>query len=209
VLGVDEHTGVVLDLDADTATVLGLGGLTVRAGGRSTVFPTGTTVAIDQLREAAEGGGAAVGGQGGTDREAAVPQATGGAASPLLVEVRRLQDAFDAAMGARDVRAALAAALELDDLIVAWSRDTLQGDETDRARSALRGMVVRLGEAAEVGVADPAERVAPFVLALLSVRDRARAAKDFATSDAVRDDLTAAGVELRDTPEGTSWHLLP
>ncbi|HVL04028.1 MAG TPA: hypothetical protein VM386_06295, partial [Acidimicrobiales bacterium] len=30
VLGVDEHTGLVLDLDADTATVVGRGGVTVR-----------------------------------------------------------------------------------------------------------------------------------------------------------------------------------
>ena len=116
---------------------------------------------------------------------------------------------FDSAVAARDVRRALATTLELDDLIVAWSRDTLQGDEADQARSTLRGMVVRLGEAAEQGLADPAERVGPFVRALLAVRDRARTARDFATSDAVRDDLAAAGVELRDTPEGTTWHLLP
>ncbi len=70
-------------------------------------------------------------------------------------------------------------------------------------------MVVRLGQVAEVGAADPAERVAPFVTALLDVRDQARERKDFATSDAVRDELVAAGIELRDTPQGTTWHLLP
>ncbi len=33
VLGVDSHTALVLDLVAGTATVMGLGGVTVRAGG--------------------------------------------------------------------------------------------------------------------------------------------------------------------------------
>ena len=215
VLGVDEHTGRVLDLDVGTATVLGLGGVTVRAGGRSTVFPTGTTVAIDELRSAAAGGGAPAGAARApvtTGAEATAPTADVGSArggSPFLADVRRLEATFDDAIAARDVRGALASTLELDDLILAWSRDTLQGDEADQARSTLRGMVVRLGEAAEQGLADPAERVGPFVRSLVGVRDRARAARDFATSDAVRDDLAAAGVELRDTPEGTTWHLLP
>jgi hypothetical protein len=37
---------------------------------------------------------------------------------------------------------------------------------------------------------------------LLERRDGARAARDFATSDALRDELAALGVEVRDTPEG-------
>ena len=208
VLGVDEHTGLILDVGAGTGTVVGLGGVTVRRAGRSTVFPAGTTVAIDDLRAAAEGRATS-----GTGSAPTPPAGEDERPTPLeasLVDgVRRLESAFEAAITARDVPAAVAVVLELDDLIVAWSGDTLQSDEADLARSSMRGMVVRLGQVAEVGATDPAERVAPFVLALLAVRDRARSAKDFATSDLVRDDLAAAGIELRDAPEGTSWHLLP
>ena len=50
-------------------------------------------------------------------------------------------------------------------------------------------------------------RVAPFVEALLAVRAAARDAKDFATSDLVRDRLVDAGVEVRDGTDGTSWSL--
>ncbi len=39
----------------------------------------------------------------------------------------------------------------------------------------------------------------------IAARQEARAAKDFARSDAIRDELAAAGVELRDSPEGTTW----
>jgi cysteinyl-tRNA synthetase len=37
---------------------------------------------------------------------------------------------------------------------------------------------------------------------LLERRAAARAARDFATSDALRDELAALGVEVRDTPDG-------
>ncbi|MGF1553557.1 MAG: cysteine--tRNA ligase [Paracoccaceae bacterium] len=41
--------------------------------------------------------------------------------------------------------------------------------------------------------------------ALLAARREARAAKDFARADAIRDGLIAAGLELRDGPQGTSY----
>jgi cysteinyl-tRNA synthetase len=46
-----------------------------------------------------------------------------------------------------------------------------------------------------------------LVGALLEQRSAARAAKDFATADAIRDRLKAAGIELEDTPRGPQWSL--
>jgi cysteinyl-tRNA synthetase len=43
------------------------------------------------------------------------------------------------------------------------------------------------------------------VQALIEKRNTARANKDFATSDAIRDELAAMGVTIKDGPEGTSW----
>ncbi len=46
-----------------------------------------------------------------------------------------------------------------------------------------------------------------IVETLLEERKQARTNKDFARSDAVRDELTAMGVEVRDTPEGAQWDV--
>ena len=45
----------------------------------------------------------------------------------------------------------------------------------------------------------------PRIDALVAERSAARAAKDFATSDRIRDELAAEGIELVDTPTGTTW----
>ncbi|HET7487674.1 MAG TPA: hypothetical protein VFJ85_07070 [Acidimicrobiales bacterium] len=208
VLGVDEHTALVLDLDAGTASVTGLGVVTVRHHGVSSEVPSGDTVPIADLAALAAGRPA-------TPVRAAPPASSAPAAggrpkgvSPLLSNVAGLEAEFDAALAGRDADGAVRAMLALEDELVSWSRDTLQSDELDRGRAVLRGMMVRLGELAKVGVRDPAAVVGPFVDALLAQREGARAAKRWADADAVRDVLVALGVEVRDTPEGTTWGLV-
>jgi cysteinyl-tRNA synthetase len=46
-----------------------------------------------------------------------------------------------------------------------------------------------------------------LVAGLLEQRAEARAAKDFATADAIRDRIKAAGIEIEDTPDGPKWSL--
>jgi cysteinyl-tRNA synthetase len=45
-----------------------------------------------------------------------------------------------------------------------------------------------------------------WVADLIDRRDRARAAKDFATADAIRSELEGAGWVVEDAPDGTRIH---
>jgi cysteinyl-tRNA synthetase len=99
------------------------------------------------------------------------------------------------------------AVLDLDQELQAWSRDTLQSDELDRGRAALRAMVVRLGQLAQVGARDPRQVVGPFVEAVLGFRAEARANGRWHDADVARDRLAELGVEVRDGPSGTEWVL--
>jgi len=121
--------------------------------------------------------------------------------------VARCEALFDAALRAGDAPGAVKVVLELDATLQEWSRDTLQSDQLDRGRSGLRAMIVRLGEAAETGLRDPRTVLAPFVDALLDARRHARAEGRWADADSVRDRLLTAGVEVRDSAEGTEWQM--
>jgi hypothetical protein len=207
VLGIDEHTGVIFDLDADTAEVVGLGALTVRRGGVSMEVPTGETVPIEVLRAGPQASGASTrpavqtGVQQGPAPVAAI-------VASLAADTDRLSVEFDAALEKRDAAAAVAAVLDLDQAIVGWSADTLQSDETDRARALLRSMILRLGAAAAGGLADPRTVLGPLVDVALVARQEVRAAKRYDLSDQIRNGLALAGIEVRDTPDGQTWDLI-
>ena len=46
-----------------------------------------------------------------------------------------------------------------------------------------------------------------LVQGLLEQRAEARASKDFAAADAIRDQIKAAGIEIEDTPDGPRWSV--
>ncbi|TDC56373.1 hypothetical protein E1281_07725 [Actinomadura sp. KC345] len=63
----------------------------------------------------------------------------------------------------------------------------------------MRSLVVRLGQAAGRGLADPRDALAPAVEPLVQMRAELRATGHYRLADTLRDALAAAGVELRDT----------
>ncbi|WP_380167304.1 hypothetical protein [Jannaschia sp. R86511] len=242
VLGVDEHTALLVDTAAGTATVAGNGVVTLRYRDRSVELEGGRTVELGWLAEVVAGrgdaepgaappagvgspGSAAADGRGPGDGAAdgsrgraggagvvaddATDSAPAAAAAPtsLRKAVEAERERFDVAMQDSDVEAAVGATLAAEQALQDWSGDTLQSDDRDHARRVLRAMVVRLGELAVTGAADPRDVVGGYVDLLLELRAQARAAKDFATSDRVRDALAALGVEVRDAPEGATWVL--
>ncbi len=74
--------------------------------------------------------------------------------------------------------------------------------------AASAGLMGLLGE--DLGGWDKAgDDVAGMIEALLAERVTARAAKDFARADAIRDAFNSAGVEVRDNPDGADWSLKP
>jgi hypothetical protein len=214
ILGVDSHTALVLDLDRRTAAVAGLGGVTVRLDGRSSVIPSGSEVSIDTLAAAvrelatgARGDIATQRGAVGSDRGDRAGAAAAGAGEPRRAEMADLEGAFLVALGSGDSRAAVAVLLEIDALIDARTRSGEDSPDLDNARSAFRALIARLGEAAASGGTDPRSTVEPFVEALLRLRARARDARDWEAADLIRAMLTGAGVEVRDGAEGSGWIL--
>ena len=232
ILGVDGHTAAVLDLDRRVASVSGLGGLTIRVAGRSSFFPAGSEVAFETLGRVAEelAAGASMESieameaadaarwsvaSGASDADGALPGAGPGlgfgriatARAPLRDVMAELEGGFIAALDRDDTVAAVAALLDLDGAISARIRAGEDSPDLDNASTTFRSLIVRLGERARAGTRDPRPMLEPFVAALLEARARAREARDWATADLIRDRLVAAGIEVRDEADGTTWIL--
>ena len=201
VLGVDEHTGIVIDLNERTAEVVGNGVVTLRVKGNSTTFASGEILSIEQLQNPS------VTPSTKPSPSVVVQAAPQAEATSLVAVAQQRRDEFEAALAAGDANGATRAILELENDIKLWSADTLTGTDADAAREILRSMIVKLGTAATGGLEDPRERVAPYVEALLAIRKIVRAEKRFDLSDIVRDALALAHIEVRDTPDGVEWLL--
>jgi cysteinyl-tRNA synthetase len=63
---------------------------------------------------------------------------------------------------------------------------------------------LRNEKAADAGGKD---MVSPLVEMLLDIRANAKASKDWATSDKIRDNLTAIGIRVKDRKDGCDWEL--
>ena len=202
VIGVDEHTGVILDLDSNTATVIGNSTITVRIKGRSTIHNSGDVISSDALRDLATGA---------TNIPIQVTPPNTLQAEPakestsLANDTQQAERAFNDAISSGDAAGAARAVLELESAIHAWSADTLQGEEMDNAHAALRSMIVRLGDAAIGGLADPRDALDPIMNVLLELRSAVRTDKRYDLSDLIRDRLAAVKIEVRDTPQGVEW----
>lgn len=93
--------------------------------------------------------------------------------------------------------------------------DILKADTNDATKLAvvknfdtvlsldLIGHAAAVGEVKEV---DP--ELEAYVLDAIEKRAAAKKAKDFATADAIRDELLKKGVEIKDTREGVKWQLI-
>ncbi len=207
ILGVDEHTAAIFDIDAATISIRGRGGVTWRHRGISQRFENGSSLTVAELS----------GGLGSAAASEAPPSVATGAidgtalpgavVSPFLEEVTRQSDAADTALAARDVDGAVGAVLAINSQMHDWEADTLASDEQDRARETLRRYVVRLGDLARNGAADPRDLIAPVVDRMLALRVEMRAAGEYALADKLRDVLIDGGIEVHDTPAGSTWEL--
>ena len=229
VLGVDEHTAVLIDLRTEGIEIRGRGGVTVRRAGDSIVLPSGTGLSVAELRDLVRGIRRATGARAGPGRAAAGGGDSGGGAGsgggrnlgggrfpaggqdedalalPLPEIMSAAERGFGAAAGDRDADAMAGVILELESAITQWEADTDEDQGTEQARALLRSLIGRLGRAAQDGLADPRDRLRPAVEPLLALRARLRAEGNFAAADAIREALTAAGLDVGDTPEGTRW----
>jgi cysteinyl-tRNA synthetase len=139
---------------------------------------------------------------------------------------RRLEDTRFAGSGAPVLPAEFGGAMD-DDLAIPQALAVLHErvragnaalDDEDLATAArIRGEVTAMTEVLGINphspewrtvTSAPADRaLGVLVERLIEDRKTARAAKDFAAADRIRDELAAAGITVEDSPTGTHWSI--
>jgi hypothetical protein len=152
VLGVDEHTAAIIDLEHATLTVMGKGGVYWRRRGATRTFDSGSVTPLEDL-------------------QSFEPDLTVTSAPPSDVS-------------------------DVDQLVQQAQHG---GPESIDAIARL----AKLASSGGSGRIDPTE----LVQGLLELRVAARDAKDFALADRIREVLVTSGIEVMDTPEGSTWSL--
>jgi cysteinyl-tRNA synthetase len=107
-------------------------------------------------------------------------------------------------------------AYALIDELIASANDALDANPKDKAyRQTLLSSLTTIQTVLGFGEQNPFEyfqfglnetdKIA--IEALIEQRNNAKLAKDFTTSDALRDQLTSMGISIMDTPLGTFWEI--
>jgi cyanophycinase-like exopeptidase len=129
ILGIDEHTALVIDAATDRAAVHGKGTVTLRRHGMSTTFPAASTFDLRELRSS-----------GGPRRPARATESAGGASDVAALSERIIQ--LEAEVAAARERAQLVEPLILQLLeIRRMARDMEQYEAAD----AIRDRLIELG----------------------------------------------------------------
>jgi hypothetical protein len=198
ILGIGENTALVIDLAAGTAGVRGRGEVTLRRHGGEWPLPAGVAVTLDHLRDLTHG----VPGPQRAARSRPAAAAPDKPATPVP-----LPDLMRRALAEREPRRLTEAILGLEAAIREWAFDTEEDQGTEQATAVLRTLIGRLGDAAAragPGVS-AAEVLRPAVRPLLALRASLRDQGHYPAADAIRNALVRAGLEIRDTPDGTWW----
>ena len=203
ILGLDEHTACIMDLETKEATIKGLGRLTLRRRGGELTFEKGERFPLDVL-------------QGKELGKVWSKRPTEHFAEKILVNsvqdsfwetVHSCEDTFRSGLDRHDLKQAATALLELDRTIWEAHLDHESSEFISQARDILRELIVFMTTKLEAAPQDQAQCLAPLVNELLALRQTLRNNGQWKEADAIRDCLHKADIVIEDRKNGSHWKL--
>ncbi len=203
ILGLDEHTACMIDLQQDVFTVRGLGRVCLRMAGAQRYFEKGTSYPISLLKGS---GGAATLMHGSSEPAASTP-VTAVPDGSFWNTVNQIQAAYRLGIDSGILEKAVNAMLELDSLIWKAQEDLETPEFISQAREMMRDMIVGMGTAVSASPKRCTDYLAPLVEGLLALRHRCRQRNKWEEADAIRTCLMQARIFIEDTKDGSQWHF--
>jgi cyanophycinase-like exopeptidase len=204
VLGIDEHTACIIDVQTQQIDIQGIGNLTVRKKGREIKFGKGDQVPFDILVKEPKPNEwhRTVDENSEQDRELKSSEAD------LMKKVNDIETFFQNGLSRHDPKKTTNALLELDSMIWQAQRDLENEENISQAREILRDSIVLLGAELEISPRRLRRYLAPLVEAMLQLRERFRNEKKWSEADRIREILEHAHIQVEDTKDGFQWHII-
>jgi cyanophycinase-like exopeptidase len=203
VLGVDEYTGVLLDVTEGAASVFGVGEVTLRHRNHQSAYSKGQSITLAEVNARLDAAPEVAVQPSDTSTETGMEAATN-------ADISALQDNVEAALRAGEAETAVSGLIALN-LIAGAGLEQGIYNRADLAVQALQHVLpmltesfARITQAVQSADAFDSERVRLLDL-LLYARTELRKAKQWGAADQLRDGLNALGFTLADTPAGTTW----
>jgi hypothetical protein len=203
ILGLDEHTACIVDVERRDASVMGIGRVTLRHRGSERIFKKGDKFSLETFHSLGSAKEADKDAVAFSQSEVPVREEV----DSFWERVHSLEEIFRNALNVQDSAGATNALLELDKAIWEAQDDLESAEYISQAREVMRDLMVVLGVAIESKKADVDEVLTPLVESLLEVRELLRKERDWDLADKVREAFSLADVIIEDTREGPQWRL--
>jgi len=203
VVGLDEHTACIMDLENEEAEVKGIGRVVLRRGNTELTFEKGDRFPLDMFRKeySTEDWNRKI------TKPAAPKPPTKTVTDSFWNRIHALEKTFRKGLEQRDPKATTRALLELDRTVWQAQKNLEDEGSISEAREILRDLIVLIGIALKDAPGNRTECLATLVDELLDLRDAFRQSRNWAAADALRASLQRADIIIEDTKYGPRWRL--
>lgn len=204
ILGLDEHTVLIIDLHRRSAAIQGMGNVTLRYCGRERVFKNTEEIPLDRFDPSAIGGTVVAGDMQPRELQPTPSQTPDDAHWTTL---HQLEHTIVESLRQGQAEQATHTLLELERHI--WNVRELIEEEggMGAAREVLRELLTLFGQHMASRPRSYEASIGPMVEVMLELRRRFREQKNWEAADRIRNSLEEAKVQVEDTSTGTRWRL--
>lgn len=200
ILGIDEHTAVIFDIENYTLEVSGLGCLTVQQHSESFVINSGETISIDKIKSPAD--------KTNQIRQHQIKnQDKSKDAIKSDFDLDELIDNFKKHLNKKEFDLAGKTAATMFNII----EPLLSDDESDFGKKLIRELKILIlnifDDYQKLDIAS-VNKINSLISLIVEIRNKERKQSNFTLSDFIRDELARMKVQINDSPTGTKWDIL-
>ena len=203
IIGIDEHTACIIDLNAQQIYIQGIGNITIRKMGHEKKFGKKDRISIEALVKEINQRDWTPQDLYGTDQGDVLEISE----ADITSKINKIKTSFQDGLANHDQKEMTNALLELDSIIWKAQNDLEDEERLSEAREIFRDFIVILG--AELGISHHHLRkyLSPIVEQMLQLRARFRNEKKWSEADLIRDILQQSNIQVEDTKDGVRWQI--